>query len=65
MEFLLGYTEHEYVAVDGRGHVNLNGTIVDRAGDGNRLHFTLALDQTHLRAALCQLDGITAKFPVR
>jgi hypothetical protein len=50
---------------NGRGDIQVLGIAVDRAGDGNTLHFSLALDQTHLAATLGGLNAIVSEFPVR
>ena len=50
---------------DGRGHIALTGACVDIAGTGNRLEFSLALDQTHLSSAIQQLNELVRSFPVR
>jgi hypothetical protein len=50
---------------NGRGEIELSGTVIDRAGDGNRLEFRLGLDQTYLAEALRGLDDIISTYPVR
>ena len=50
---------------DGKGHIELHGTVVDEAGVGNRLDFTLHFDQTQLRASICEIERITSQFPAR
>jgi hypothetical protein len=50
---------------DGRGHIELEGEVLDKAGIGNRLNFHLQLDQTHLAKSIRDLEGIIVKFPVR
>jgi len=50
---------------DGKGHIDLDGEIVDRAGLGNRLRFTLELEQSQLAASIRQLDAVITAFPVR
>jgi hypothetical protein len=50
---------------DGRGNVELRGEVSDQAGGGNRLHFTLQFDQSHLRASIHELERVTLEFPVR
>jgi hypothetical protein len=49
---------------DGKGHIELKGTLLDRCGTGNRLNFVLQYDQTllwqtvsALRDALGQIDS--------
>jgi hypothetical protein len=43
---------------NGRGGIAVAGTCMDRAGIGNRLGFSLALDQTYLAQTLRQLDEV-------
>ncbi len=50
---------------DGRGHIELTGEVEDRAGIGNRLHFTLKFDQSELKASIRELEMVTSEFPVR
>ena len=50
---------------DGRGHIQLAGLVLDRAGIGNRLSFTLDFDQTFLPLSIRDLDAILRAFPVR
>jgi hypothetical protein len=50
---------------DGKGHIELNGEVLDHPGIGNRLHFTLQLDQSQLGASIHELEKVTAEFPVR
>jgi hypothetical protein len=50
---------------DRKGHVELQGEIVDQPGIGNRLRFTLAFDQTQLADAIRELDRVISEFPVR
>lgn len=50
---------------NGHGSVELRGVALDQPGIGNRLAFTLSLDQTQIRAAVGQLDKILSEFPVR
>ena len=49
---------------DGKGHIELRGTLLDRCGDGNTLKFVLQYDQTllwqtisALRDAISQIDS--------
>ena len=53
------------VSCDKTGHVTLLGNIADRPGIGNRLHFTLRLDQSELGRSIQQLDAVIVKFPER
>jgi hypothetical protein len=50
---------------DGKGHIELEGKLVDRPGIGNRLHFTLQFDQSQLGASIRELEKVTSEFPVR
>ena len=49
---------------NGRGGVSVEGEARD-SGLGNRLEFTLALDQTNLAVAIDEIDAVLAQFPVR
>jgi len=50
---------------DGKGHIELHGEIADRAGIGNRLHFSLQFDQSQLGASIRELERVTTQFPAR
>jgi hypothetical protein len=50
---------------NGLGGIELRGEALDQAGIGNRLSFRLSLDQTHIGAALAQLEEVLERFPVR
>ena len=50
---------------DGKGHIELTGEIADQPGIGNRLHFTLQIDQSQLGASIHELERVTTEFPVR
>lgn len=50
---------------DGKGHIDLKGEVVDRAGIGNRLCFDLEFEQSQLAASIRQLDAVITAFPVR
>jgi hypothetical protein len=50
---------------DGKGHVALNGELLDQAGIGNRLNFSFQFDQVALGESIREIKAITAKFPVR
>lgn len=50
---------------DGKGHIELEGNLVDQPGNGNRLHFTLQFDQSQLGASMRELEKVTSEFPVR
>jgi hypothetical protein len=48
-----------------RGAVTLRGIAEDQPGIGNRLHFSLSLDQTQVGSALQQLRDILILYPLR
>ena len=50
---------------DGYGHIQVQGEACDEAGVGNRLMFTLAVDQTDLQPTLRHLERALAEYPVR
>ena len=50
---------------DGRGHINLTGEVLDRAGLGNALSFSFEFDQTLLQRSIHELDSVIRAFPVR
>jgi hypothetical protein len=50
---------------DGKGHIELLGEVADKAGVGNRLHFSLRFDQSQLGASIRELERVTSAFPVR
>ena len=56
---------HLRLVGDGKGHVELTGEVADQPGIGNRLHFTLQIDQSQLGASIHELERVTAEFPVR
>ena len=41
---------------DSKGHMRLSGHLLDRCGDGNKLQFHIAFDQTLLRHSLKELE---------
>lgn len=49
---------HLDIEGDGKGHFQLRGEALDKAGWGNRLTFAFELDQTELPALVTQLDAI-------
>jgi hypothetical protein len=53
------------LAGDAKGHIELDGEVADRAGCGNRLSFTLQLDQTQLGNSIREIEAVLAEFPVR
>ncbi len=50
---------------DGKGHIELIGRILDQAGIGNCLNFSLRFDQTELFNSICRLEDVVNKFPIR
>ena len=48
---------------DGKGLLRVECSLVDEPGVGNRLTFTLGLDQTDLPEILRRLDAICGAFP--
>lgn len=50
---------------NGKGHIELRGETVDQPGIGNRLSFTLQLDQSQLATSIRELERVVAQFPVR
>jgi hypothetical protein len=50
---------------DGKGHIELQGEVLDKPGIGNRLTFVLQFDQTRLATSINELERVVEKFPVR
>ena len=50
---------------DGLGHIELQGEVLDQPGIGNRLSFSLSLDQTQVRASAQSLATLINAFPIR
>ncbi len=50
---------------DGKGHIHLDGKVLDQAGVGNCLTFEIDFDQTELFGSICELEDIVEHFPVR
>jgi hypothetical protein len=48
---------------DGLGHVEVRGLLEDTPGTGNRLRFSIKLDQTELPPALDSLEEVCRAFP--
>jgi hypothetical protein len=48
---------------DGLGHINIECTAQDQAGNGNTLNFEMCIDQTSVKGLMEQLEGITNTFP--
>ena len=61
-------TMEEWLSVrltgDGLGHIEAKGFLLDRPGIGNRLDFTLKLDQTDLPNTIRGLDDACRRYPV-
>jgi len=54
-----------HLSGDGKGHIDLQGEVRDRAGADNRLRFSLQFDQSQLAGSIRQLDGVLSAFPPR
>ena len=50
---------------DGRGHFDVRGHLMDAAGIGNRLAWSLASDQSHLPRIITTLSAISTSYGVR
>ena len=50
---------------DGKGHISIEGEALDAAGIGNRLNFSLKIDQTDLSYTIKQLKELVKHYPVR
>lgn len=50
---------------DGKGHIGLEGTVLDQPGIGNKLNFNLQFDQSQLAESIRELEQVVLKFPVR
>jgi hypothetical protein len=49
----------------GKGHFDFHGEVLDQAGMGNRLRFTLKFDRSSLDSSLRELEAVIVKFPQR
>jgi len=49
---------------DGQGHIKTKGFVIDKHCDGNRLDFTINLDQTNLPKIIKDLKELLEKYPV-
>ena len=47
------------------GHISVDGVAMDVAGTGNKLHFELGIDQSHLPSIVDSLQAMLNKHPVR
>lgn len=56
---------HLLFSGDGKGHIELEGSLADQPGIGNRLHFSLQFDQSQLGTSICELEKVALGFPVR
>jgi hypothetical protein len=61
MEDQLGFE----IRGDGRGHLDVRGHVLDQAGVGNRLAWSLAIDQTYLPQVIQAITRISTEYPVR
>jgi len=59
-----GQLEFE-ITGDGRGHLDIRGRVVDRAGDGNALTWSLVIDQTYLPSMIAAVSAIATTYEVR
>jgi hypothetical protein len=59
-----GQLEFE-ITGDGRGHLDVQGRVVDRPGDGNSLTWSLTIDQTYLPAMIAAVSAISTTYEVR
>ncbi len=50
---------------DGLGHFEVRGTAEDQPGIGNRLSWTLEIDQAQLFSMIDDVQAITGSLPVR
>ncbi|EEF61463.1 conserved hypothetical protein [Pedosphaera parvula Ellin514] len=50
---------------DGRGQIELCGEVMDKAGVGNRLNFSLHFDQSQLNTSIRELERVKSQFPIR
>ena len=46
-----------------RGGISVDGTVLDRVGDGNQLNFRFDIDQTYLRQIIRDVQIIETEFP--
>lgn len=53
------------VAGDGLGHFEVAGEVIDRVGDGNRLAWTIHIDQTQLPEISARAASIVRTYPKR
>jgi hypothetical protein len=63
-ETVEGWITLHLVVTDGLGHIRCDGTVTDQPGIGNRLTFSLDLDQSYLPQLIADLDELTTNFPV-
>jgi len=54
-----------FISGDGRGHFEIKGIAIDKAGDGNELRFILSIDQTFIPDILSEIKEIIEQFPVK
>ncbi len=60
---LEGWLSFEIIG-DGKGHLTLNGEVMDMPGIGNILKFKIELDQSFIPEVLNSLERVTKTFPV-
>lgn len=53
------------ISGDGRGHFNVRGHLMDAAGIGNRLAWSLAIDQSHLPRMITAVAAISTSYNAR
>ena len=53
------------LACDRLGHLQMSGVATDQPGQGQSLHFSLALDQTDLSRAMSDVQDVVQAFPIR
>jgi hypothetical protein len=62
-------TTEEQLAIDlqgdGKGHIQCQGEVRDRAGTGNRVTFSMSLDQTMLSSLVSDLERVVQAHPAR
>ncbi len=56
---------HMRLVGDGKGHIELDGEVMDEPGTGNQLNFILRFDQSQLGRSMHELEKVIAGFPVR
>ena len=49
---------------NGRGGIKIEGTLKDRAGDGNKLSFSGNLDQSYIKLLIDDLNELINEYPI-